>query len=116
MTPCFLVAGRAKVAGLGAVTERYAMAVLGSDTKCPKLKFTAVLTVAGKGTITAPAASKRCLVMPTGSVGMNATTTPFHISGGTGAYAGATGHGTIHQVNHSGTGGPLTTPGTARSR
>jgi len=110
ITPCYLNVGHAKIAGLGAVTERYTQIVLGSDTKCLKLKFTAVLTVAGKGTITAPAATKSCLVMlaGSGSVGMDESTAQFRITGGTGSYAGASGHGTIHQVNHGGTGGPVT--------
>jgi len=108
VTPCFLNVGHANMAGLGAVTERYIMAVLGSDTKCQKLKFTAVLTVAGKGTITAPAATKNCIVSPVNSIALDESTAQFHITGGTHAYAGATGHGTIHQVNHAATGGTVT--------
>ena len=97
--PCYLNVGHGSVPGLGSATERYTLVVLNADTKCAKWSFKVVLTVAGKGAIDANALNKGCF-----SPGQTEGTVHFTVTGGTGAYAGASGSGTIHSGNANETG------------
>ena len=89
--PCYLNVGHGRASGLGPATERYTLVVLNADTNCAKWSFKVVLTVLGKGTIDAAALSKGCF-----APGQTEGTVYFTVTGGTGAYRGATGKGTIH--------------------
>jgi hypothetical protein len=75
--------------GLGTVVDSRVAIILHSTTRCPQMTFDIVLVVGTRGTIQASAA-KRC-VDPLASV----KTLPFTITGGTGAFASASGGGTI---------------------
>ena len=97
LTPCYLVIAHGTIPGLGKVVDRRVAIVLHSTTKCPQVKFSIVLTVGNRGTIGA-AAAKRC-VDPQADVRI----LPFTITGGTQAFASATGSGTI-TVSTAGTG------------
>ena len=63
--------------------------VLDPVAKCANIKFSMALTVGTKGAISGEAATKRCFDKH------GAAVVPFKINGGTGAFVGATGSGTI---------------------
>jgi len=89
LTPCYLVIAHGTIQALGNVVDRKIAVVLHSTTRCPQLNFNLVLTVGTRGTITA-AGAKRCVDLQA-----DVKTLPFKITGGTGAFAGATGSGTV---------------------
>jgi hypothetical protein len=89
VTPCYLVIAHGTISNLGRVVDRRVAILLHSTTKCPQVDFRIALTFGTRGTIVA-AASKLC-VDPQADV----KTLPFTITGGTGAFARATGGGTI---------------------
>ena len=89
LTPCYLVIARGTLPGLGKVTHRRIVVVLDPVAKCANIKFSMALTVGTKGTISGEAATKHCFAQDGRAV------VPFKITGGTGAFNGATGSGTI---------------------
>jgi HYR domain len=89
-TGCYLNVGRTVVPGLGAATERYVLLVEHTDTTCADWRFTAVLTVAGRGSIRAGALRPGCF-SPLSQNGISR----YRITGGSGAYRGASGSGKI---------------------
>jgi len=89
ITPCYLALARGTLPALGKVTHRRIVVVLDPVADCANLKFSMALTVGTKGTISGEAATKRCFDKHGTAV------VPFKITGGTGAYNGATGSGTI---------------------
>jgi hypothetical protein len=89
LTPCYLVIARGTLPGLGKVTHRRIVVVLDPEAKCANIKFSMALTVGTKGTISGEAATKHCFAKDGTAV------VPFKITGGTGAFNGATGSGTI---------------------
>jgi lipoprotein-anchoring transpeptidase ErfK/SrfK len=101
-TPCFLVLAHGTIPSLGKVADRRVAVLLHSTTKCMQVRLSVVLTVGARGTIDADAATKRC-VDPQAHV----KAVPFTITGGTRAFAGATGSGTI--TIRTGTEGPVET-------
>jgi hypothetical protein len=88
-TPCFRAVAHGKIGTLGNAVEHKIVITLHSTTRCPQMKFTIVLTIGMRGTVGASAA-KRC-IDPLADV----KTLPFTVTGGTGAFAGAAGGGTI---------------------
>ena len=90
VTPCYLAIAHGTIRGLGTVTDRRIAVLLHSTTKCMQVKQSVVLTVTARGTVGANAATQRC-VDPQADVKI----IPFRITGGTSAFAGATGSGTI---------------------
>jgi hypothetical protein len=99
LTPCFLLSGHGTISGIGSVSERYVLVVLNSGTSCAHAKFNAVLTVRGKGTLDAIAATTRCT-----TIGADLVPFRFRVVGGTGPFSGATGSGTLTQSNSTDTG------------
>jgi hypothetical protein len=89
LTPCYLTLAHGTLPGLGKVTHRRIVVVLDPFAECANIKFSMALTVGTKGTISGEAATKRCFNKHETAV------VPFEITGGTGAFAGATGSGTI---------------------
>jgi len=89
LTPCYLAIGRGTLPGLGKVFDRRVVVVLDPVAKCANIKFSMALTVGTRGTISGEAATKRCFAKDGRAV------VPFEITGGTGAFTGATGSGTI---------------------
>jgi len=91
-TICFQRDGVGAVRGLGTVSERFLLVIVNS-LSCGSWSFTnAVLTVAGKGTITLSARTQQCIHAggPTDHAEL-----AYEVTGGTGLYAGASGAGTI---------------------
>ena len=77
----------AVVPGLGRVTTRYMRTFDGNLVKpCVRTLPTAVITVAGKGEIDASITGAECLALPPVGISFG-----YAISGGSGAYAGASG-------------------------
>lgn len=95
---CWTISTKGVVRGLGTVSESGVLAVSGSHTECEVWQSTPVLTVAGKGTI------ELSVKNPPGVCFNGATGAPvnpalvFTVTGGTGAYAGASGNGTLDTV------------------
>lgn len=86
-TFCFAFTGGGTVPGLGTVTDRHTALSDESNPSCIVLDFTPdVITVAGKGEIDS---------MITTSASCNGIPTGFVVTGGSGAYAGASGGGTF---------------------
>ena len=84
---CYAFVGDAVVPGLGRVTERYTRTFDGNrDKPCVRTLPTAVIDVAGKGAIAAAITAPECLGLPPTRFSFSYT-----ISGGSGAYAGASG-------------------------
>jgi hypothetical protein len=90
LTPCYLIRAHGTFPGLGKVTIRESVGFLNALTKCITVKSRIVITVGTKGQVHADGKTRRC-VDPDGDV----TIVPFKITGGTGAFASATGSGTI---------------------
>jgi HYR domain-containing protein len=84
---CYQFRGKGSIPGLGQVTEEYVASMDESNPACALLGFTPdVLTVVGKGEIDLSiTVSARCNGFPTG----------FTVTGGSGAYAGASGSGSF---------------------
>jgi hypothetical protein len=72
----------------GKAAERYGLFVLAPSKKCSQWRFTSIVSVAGKGTLNLVVKSKPCV----GPTALDASGT-FAVSGGTGAYARASGGG-----------------------
>ena len=89
ITPCYLAVARGTLPGLGKVSDRRIVVILDPVAECANIKFNMALTVRTKGTISGEAATKRCFDKSGTAV------VPFKITGGTGAFTGATGSGTI---------------------
>jgi hypothetical protein len=92
---CYGSVGHGLVPGLGEVTETYSTVVDDQASKCVYPHFTAVLTVAAKGEIDISAKSPDC-VPPLQQNGI----VDYVVTGGSGAYAGATGSGRQASVAH----------------
>jgi hypothetical protein len=90
LSPCYLIRAHGTFSGLGKVTVRESVGFLDALTSCMTVKSRIVLTVGTKGEVHADGKTRRC-VDPNGDV----TIVPFKITGGTGAFASATGNGTI---------------------
>jgi hypothetical protein len=114
---CRARSGRGLVPGLGSVSETYTWSYRMGPPACPPglgkpLGTTARLGVAGKGEIhVALADGGRCIEMEP----LRNEPQSFTITGGTGAYAGASGSGTAERAVSSGSGtetwtGTLTVP------
>lgn len=88
---CYLNTGEGTIPGLGDARETYTI-VADQSTNCVHLTFTpATIAVAGKGEIDAALTQTDACAPPP-----NATqTVQFTITGGSGAYAGASGGGTL---------------------
>jgi HYR domain len=89
-TVCYTHTGQAAVRGLGTAKDDYTTFVEVANASCPDWRFTGVLSVAGKGEIDFVAVSPGC-VNPDNPNG----TVNYTVTGGTGAYAGASGTGRI---------------------
>jgi hypothetical protein len=93
---CWALAATGTVRGLGAVSQSGVLVINAPDTACATFQSTPVLTVAGKGTIdlstSTPAGG--CIDESAAS-GAVAATQALTVTGGTGAYAGASGSGTV---------------------
>jgi HYR domain len=89
-TVCYAHTGQAAVRGLGTAKDDYTTFVEQANANCTDWRFTGVLSVAGKGEIDFSATSPGC-VIPTNPNG----TVNYTVSGGSGAYAGASGSGRI---------------------
>jgi hypothetical protein len=96
---CWAINGAGEVPGLGAVSESGVLVVAAPHTSCEVWQSTPVLTVTGKGTIElfvhTPAGG--CLDT-TASTGAVDVTQVFTVTGGTGAYADASGSGSVVTV------------------
>ena len=120
-TACYGVEGEGLVPGLGRVSESFV--IRSNFLGCPSVPatfrmsgFEARLTVVGKGAIDLTVAdSAECLTVE----GIQALSRPFIVTGGTGAYATATGSGMLNrrlQTTQQGTdvwSGTLVVPGLA---
>jgi hypothetical protein len=92
---CWTIKNAGVVRGLGAAGESGVLVIDAPHTACAVWHSTSVLTIAGKGTIELSAST------PSGTcdneavtINLNATEA-FTVTGGTGAYAGASGSGTV---------------------
>ncbi len=116
-TACFLSTNKGVVPGLGAVSEQNMNVVENADSDCEHWRSSSVLTVAGKGEIDLSLRSPGECVVP--ATGILAASLVFTVTGGSGAYAGASGSGTALTTGHPGTtntstdilDGSLTVPG-----
>jgi hypothetical protein len=93
---CWTIANAGTVRGLGAVTETGVLYIGSPNTACEKWQSAPVLTVAGKGTIqlSVRAPGDGCVACAC-SGQIRAVTQDYTVTGGTGAYEGASGSGTI---------------------
>jgi len=94
-TSCYANTGTADIAGLGPATESYTLLAEGSNPSCGGWRADVAWTVAGKGTIEFTIKSPRCqsLNSPNG-------TTNYIVTGGSGAYKGVSGSGTVDSTGH----------------
>jgi hypothetical protein len=90
---CWTIASTGVVRGLGRVGESGVLVVQAPHTPCEMWQSTPVLAVAGKGTIQLSVNSPTCLDDTAGS-GLQLAKLAFTVTGGTDAYAGASGGGT----------------------
>ena len=102
-TACFHVTGTAVVPGLGVVAEDYLNFVEDPDSSCERWHSNPVLMVHGKGTIDLSVHPPNGCVVPTTGV-LNGSLA-FTVTGGSGAYAGASGQGTLESRGGPGTTG-----------
>lgn len=91
-TNCYLYTGKGIVPGLGAAEESWITIVDDFGSACPHLHGLATITVTGKGDVEAGLQLVGCA--PTDHPPNRSTPLAFTITGGSGAYAGATGDGT----------------------
>jgi hypothetical protein len=93
---CFSIANSGAVRGLGTVSESGTLVIEAPDTACEVFQSTPVLTVAGKGTIelSVRTPTGACVDGSCGCGNVNVTQ-QLTVSGGTGAYAAASGSGTV---------------------
>jgi hypothetical protein len=116
---CWSIGSAGAVRGLGDVTETGVLIVDDVHTTCEKWHATPVLTVAGKGTIQLSLQGPTCISDPNGN-GVSGASLTLTVTGGTGAYASASGEGTDVTNDASGLGlhgsdtlsGTLTAPAT----
>jgi HYR domain len=102
-TACFQIGGKDVVAGLGVVSDHYALFVEDPDSSCERWHSSPVLSVRGKGEIHLSVRPPNGCVVPTTGV-LNGSLV-FTVTGGSGAYAGATGQGTFETRGGPGTTG-----------
>jgi HYR domain len=115
-TACFQISGTGVVRGLGVVSDSYLLFVENPDSSCEVWHATVVLNVRGKGELDLAVRPPNGCVVPTTGV-LNASLV-FTITGGSGQYVGASGHGTLETRGGPGTtgrntdtlGGSLTVP------
>jgi HYR domain len=88
---CDAIQGQGGVPGLGETTESYTYVVDSATAPTTSVHFAAVITVAGKGEIDASAVTHS----PVCSCNTPTAAFDFTVTGGTGAYAGAQGGGTV---------------------
>lgn len=91
---CWAINATGAIRGLGAVSESGVLVVQGAHTTCEMWQSTPVLTVAGKGTIDLSVHNPACIDGSTSTGFVNAPQV-FTVTGGTGAYTGASGSGTV---------------------
>lgn len=105
---CDAIRGQGAAPGLGQTTESYTYVVDNSTAPTTSVHFVAAITVAGKGEIDASAVTHS----PVCSCNTTTAAFDFTVTGGTGAYAGAQGGGTVVVGTHRATwSGALTVPG-----
>jgi hypothetical protein len=90
---CFQISGTGIVPGLGVVSDQYLLVVEDPDSSCERWHSSPVLKVRGKGTIDLSVRPPSGCVVPT--TGVNNGSLVFTVTGGSGAYAGASGQGTF---------------------
>ena len=90
IVPCYRKIGRGNVAGFGPATVEYTLVVWNVDTSCERWRFRAALTVFRKGSIFTTAHGKGCF-----SPDQTQREFVFTATGGSGAFSGASGRGTI---------------------
>jgi len=92
-TSCYANLGTADITGLGPTTERYTLLAEGTNPSCGDWRADVEWTVAGKATIDFAIKSPRCqsLNSPNG-------TTNYVVTGGSGAYKGASGSGILEST------------------
>ena len=90
IVPCYRKIGRGNVAGFGRATVEYTLVVWNIDTSCERWRFRATLTVLRKGSIFTTAHSKGCF-----SPDQTQREFVFNAIGGSDAFSGASGRGTI---------------------
>jgi hypothetical protein len=116
-TACFASKSSGVVRGLGVVSETNLNFVEDADTSCERWHSNPVLTVLGKGALDLSVNPGLQCVTPTS--GVLTSTLPFSITGGSGVYTGASGHGMFKTNGTPGTanretdilGGSLSVPG-----
>jgi len=102
-TACFQISGSGVVPGLGFVSDRYLLFVEDPDSSCERWHSNPALTVRGKGEIDLSVRPENGCVVPTTGV-LNGSLV-FTVTGGSGAYAGASGQGTFETRGGPGTTG-----------
>lgn len=105
---CDAIQGQGLVPGLGQTTESYTYVVDSYTAPTTSVHFAAAITVAGKGEIDASAVTQS----PVCSCNTSTAAFDFRVTGGTGAYTGAQGGGTVVVGTRRATwSGALTVPG-----
>jgi hypothetical protein len=89
---CWTIDDAGLIRGLGAVTETGILVVQSPHTSCEVWQSTRTLAVKDTGTFQLSAQSSGCL--DSGGGGLQQATLAFTVTGGTGAYTGASGSGT----------------------
>jgi hypothetical protein len=116
---CFRYLGNGGIRGLGRVTTTYVKVIRGDDPSCEVLlPNTAVIEVAGKGTLELSREGRTCVRL---SLPARIGPLEFTVTGGSGRYGGASGNLTFRSLVYGGTGitnaskdtwtGTLTAPG-----
>jgi hypothetical protein len=90
----------AYVGGVGPVDEQHVLVEHDSKSGCATFSGNALWQVAGKGTITFAVETPDCLPnrLPGGAVGIPGRTLDYMVTGGTGAFPGASGRGQLEWV------------------
>ena len=105
---CDAIHGQGIVPGLGLTTDSYTYVVDNSTAPTTSAHFAAAITVAGKGEIDVSAVTNS----PVCSCNTTTAVFDFTVTGGTGAYAGAQGAGTVTVGTRRATwSGAMTVPG-----
>jgi hypothetical protein len=92
---CWTIASSGVVRGLGTVSEAGVLVVRSPHTSCEVWQSAPVLTVAGKGTVQLSVRNPAGVCLDDGAgAGLQGASLAFTVTGGTGAYADASGSGT----------------------
>jgi len=99
---CYLTVGRAaSVGGVGPVDEQHVLMEHDSNAGCATFSGTALWQVAGKGTITFAVETPDCLPARVGGVAASRDL-DYVVTGGTGAFEGASGRGQLRWIPSGG--------------